>query len=355
MTNIKSRTTAIIVAIMVAFMPMVAEAASKPAKVKSVKVTKKTQTSVTLKWKKAKRAKKYQVFVKSSKKYKKVKTLKKTKVTIKKLKAGKTYRFKVRGIRGKKVGKFSKVIKAKTVKKVNKKAKKQSVKQSENQTTNQTTQTNNQPTQKKKPVYTDANGVKIHDLGAVDFSYEKLVTYLKVGECYKIKLPNGGTVRGIITKSNGEITDKDKWYDFGYDEIEIQGYENGVKKGYYWVKSYYTLEEYAGNEWSKKPYDSEYIYDPYDYRGKYIEVENKNFYFADNNDFTVKFGQRADSLSYTLNKGNIKGIDWEYSENAEKSEKIGGSSILTITNYYKKRYYIDVFENNKLVYTETRY
>lgn len=106
--------TAIAVAMTFSIMP-VSAAAKTPAKVSGVKVTKATNVSVSLSWKKAKNAKKYEVYYKASsaKKWSSLKT-KAKKATIKKLKANTAYSFKVRGINGKKKGKFSKVVKQKT-------------------------------------------------------------------------------------------------------------------------------------------------------------------------------------------------------------------------------------------------
>lgn len=90
-------------------------AVKKPAQ---VKITKSTvgKTWASLKWKKAKNAKKYQVYQKKGKKYKRIKTVKGTKTKISKLKQGTTYKFKVRGINGKKKGRFSKIETIKTKK-----------------------------------------------------------------------------------------------------------------------------------------------------------------------------------------------------------------------------------------------
>ena len=111
------KTTAIIVAIMVAFVPMMnVEAASKPAKGKITKVKvinagirDMPKYYVKLKWKKV--AKKHQLYIKApKKKYKRV-TTKSRSIKLQMTKKG-TYRFKVRGVNGKKKGKFSKVVKA---------------------------------------------------------------------------------------------------------------------------------------------------------------------------------------------------------------------------------------------------
>lgn len=86
-------------------------AASKvktPRKVSGLKATVSEKKVITLKWKKAKGAKKYQVFLATKKKFKKQKTTKKCIFTYKG-KPGGVYKFKVRGISGKKNGKFSKI------------------------------------------------------------------------------------------------------------------------------------------------------------------------------------------------------------------------------------------------------
>ena len=93
-------------------------AASKtPSKVKSVKVSKIKTTSFKVSWKKAAKAKKYQVqYVKSGVSWSKAKskTVKSKYVTIKKLKQGVKYKVRVRGINGKKKGKWSKTVMKRT-------------------------------------------------------------------------------------------------------------------------------------------------------------------------------------------------------------------------------------------------
>ncbi len=83
------------------------------AKIKSAKNSKKK--SIVVKFNKLKNAKKYQIKYSTKKSFKnaKVKTVAKTTYTIKKLKKGKTYYVKVRGINGKVVGKWSKAKKIK--------------------------------------------------------------------------------------------------------------------------------------------------------------------------------------------------------------------------------------------------
>lgn len=73
--------------------------AKKPAKVKKLKV-KAGKKSLTISFKKAKNAKKYEIQYSLKKNFKKAKTktTKKTKLTIKKLKAGKKYYVRVRGV-----------------------------------------------------------------------------------------------------------------------------------------------------------------------------------------------------------------------------------------------------------------
>lgn len=99
-------------------------ASKRPAQVKKLKAKANSDSAIQLTWKKAKSAKKYQVYAAEKKKgkYKKVATLKAkkksytvTKVNKKVLKPGKSYFFKVRAINGKKKGKFSKVVSAKTL------------------------------------------------------------------------------------------------------------------------------------------------------------------------------------------------------------------------------------------------
>ncbi len=72
--------------------------ATDPDEVENLKVSKKGKTSVTLKWSKEKRATRYQVYMYDAAKGKYVRkaTVKGTSATIKGLKAGTTYKFKVR-------------------------------------------------------------------------------------------------------------------------------------------------------------------------------------------------------------------------------------------------------------------
>lgn len=110
-TATKSVITVFMAVIMVmAFMPSInpTYAATKPSRVKITKVSVKGKT-VTVKWKKAKGAKKYQV--KAGKKV--VKTTTKTSA---KFKIKKSCKIKVRGINGKKKGRYSKSRKAKVKK-----------------------------------------------------------------------------------------------------------------------------------------------------------------------------------------------------------------------------------------------
>lgn len=142
---------------MTAFMPMPfaqsVQAASRPGKVKLKKVYSKIRNNNitgTITWKKTKRAKKYEVYIKKpawskwkkvsravceeykdrsnyqyanqggyylrnkKTRYVKVKTTKAKKFTIKNLDSGKSYKVKVRAVRGKKKGGFSKVKNIKT-------------------------------------------------------------------------------------------------------------------------------------------------------------------------------------------------------------------------------------------------
>lgn len=94
--------------------------ATDPDEVEALKASAKTKTSVTLKWEKEKRATGYQVYLYDSakKKYVKKAVVKANSVTIKELKAGKTYKFKVRAYfkaEGKYYyGEFSDVLSVKT-------------------------------------------------------------------------------------------------------------------------------------------------------------------------------------------------------------------------------------------------
>ncbi len=72
----------------------------KPSKIKALKIKKKGKKAVVVSWRKADFAKKYEIVYGTDKKLKKlikVKVTAKTSIRIKKLKAGKTYYFKVRG------------------------------------------------------------------------------------------------------------------------------------------------------------------------------------------------------------------------------------------------------------------
>lgn len=93
-------------------------AAGKPAKTKIKSVKKVSVSSAGITWKKAKRAKKYELYVSiNGRSFKKLKTLKTTSYVHVKLKPGKTYAYKVRGVNGKKKGAFSAVKKIKMPKK----------------------------------------------------------------------------------------------------------------------------------------------------------------------------------------------------------------------------------------------
>lgn len=94
--------------------------ATDPDEVENLKASKKTTTSVTLKWSKEKRATGYQVYMYDStqKKYVRKVTVKGTTATIKNLKAGTTYKFKVRAYfkpeEKRYYGEFSDVLSVKT-------------------------------------------------------------------------------------------------------------------------------------------------------------------------------------------------------------------------------------------------
>ena len=98
----------------------VVEAATEPDEVENVKASSKTKNTVTLKWSKVPRASRYQVYIYDSAKGKYVRkvTVKSNSATVKELKAGTSYKFKVRayfsGNAGKEFGDFSDVLSVKT-------------------------------------------------------------------------------------------------------------------------------------------------------------------------------------------------------------------------------------------------
>ena len=98
----------------------VVEAATEPDVVENVKASSKTKNTVTLKWSKVPRASRYQVYIYDSAKGKYVRkvTVKSNSATVKELKAGTSYKFKVRayfsGNAGKEFGDFSDVLSVKT-------------------------------------------------------------------------------------------------------------------------------------------------------------------------------------------------------------------------------------------------
>ena len=117
------RVLSIILTIMIVFTitsPDAQAAVRKPARVTWSKCSA-AQTSISLRWKKAKYAKKYEIYQLVGKKFKKIRTSKARRSTIKKLKAGKTYKFKVRAVNGRKKGKLSKVKTIRTKNRVVKK------------------------------------------------------------------------------------------------------------------------------------------------------------------------------------------------------------------------------------------
>ncbi len=95
-------------------------AATEPDEVDNVKASSKAKTTVTLKWSKVPRATRYQVYLYDSAKGKYVRkvTVKSNSATVKDLKAGTTYKFKVRayfkGGEKKYYGEFSDVLNVKT-------------------------------------------------------------------------------------------------------------------------------------------------------------------------------------------------------------------------------------------------
>lgn len=98
----------------------VVQAATEPDEVDNVKASAKEKTSVKLSWSKVPRASRYQVYIYDSAKGKYVRkvTVKSNSATVKELKAGTSYKFKVRayfsGNAGKEFGDFSDVLSVKT-------------------------------------------------------------------------------------------------------------------------------------------------------------------------------------------------------------------------------------------------
>ena len=107
---------AMVLAGIVMFDPV--SAASKPGKVKKLTATAVSYNAVKLKWKKARNTSKYCVYYSAGSKYKLAAKTKKTSYTIKKLKGNKIYKIKIRAVKGKKKGRFSKAVKTKTLCKV---------------------------------------------------------------------------------------------------------------------------------------------------------------------------------------------------------------------------------------------
>ena len=112
--SVKAIAALMAVMMIAAFMPGMNEgsyaASKKPAKVKGLKVTVSEKNKVTVTWKKAKNAKKYEVSIKDgSSKLTSTKKSKKCKITFQGGNAVK-YTVKVRGIKGKKNGKWAKAV-----------------------------------------------------------------------------------------------------------------------------------------------------------------------------------------------------------------------------------------------------
>ena len=84
-------------------------------KTKSVKLASGTKSTLTLSWSKVTGAEKYVIQQYVNKKWKTVATTKKTSYTVKKLKANKSYKFRVKAQAGKYYGSYSKTFTAKTV------------------------------------------------------------------------------------------------------------------------------------------------------------------------------------------------------------------------------------------------
>lgn len=95
-------------------------ATTRVAAVTGLKAKTKKKTSITLSWKKVTGATGYEVYRLQGKKWKKAGTVKKGKTTtytVKKLKKNTSYKFKVRAVKSKNAGDYSKVVTVKTAKK----------------------------------------------------------------------------------------------------------------------------------------------------------------------------------------------------------------------------------------------
>ena len=84
-------------------------------KTKAVTLKKGSKSTLTLSWKKVTGAEKYVIQQYVNKKWKTIKTTKKTSYKVTKLKANKTYKFRVRAVAGTNKGSYSKTYKAKTI------------------------------------------------------------------------------------------------------------------------------------------------------------------------------------------------------------------------------------------------
>ena len=87
----------------------------KGIKVKSVKLASGSKSTLTLSWSKVTGAEKYEIQQYVSKKWKTIKTTSKTYCTVTKLKADKSYKFRVRAVAGKYYGSYSSSFTGKTV------------------------------------------------------------------------------------------------------------------------------------------------------------------------------------------------------------------------------------------------
>ena len=122
MNNLLKKTiTALLIAIMVitTFENHIVYGATKgPKGAKVAQITNEYKAKVT--WKKMKNVKKYELYRKYNKKWKKIKTLKKNSYIDRKVKSGKTYRYRVRAVlKNNKKSKYSKTVKIKIKKKTN--------------------------------------------------------------------------------------------------------------------------------------------------------------------------------------------------------------------------------------------
>lgn len=224
-------------------------AASKLSKPTNVKATLTAKTTAKVSWKKVKNAKSYEVYYSiDGSTYKKLVTTKKLSATQKKLKAGKTYSYKVRAINGKKKSSYSVVKKVTTIGNASPNLK-------------ATAYTNVDDANKVKLKWSkvkNATGYYVYKKGEDGYKLLKKTTALlykdptgELGTKYTYKVvpyrtSNGKTFKGtasvksVTTRTSGYLLDEIKPYMGDYSERDIVtmgsiDYKKGFKM---WVYEY---------------------------------------------------------------------------------------------------------------------